>query len=335
MEFDYLFTMTFSEEGYGNAGMKVTNPDGFKVNNCQLANKTAFGILLQATTTAGNSGPTHIYGNSEGPMCGLRTERGTDNADQFIDNLYVQMSVLTGGPNGVTVGRTNNVDQYRHCIWLDHARNVTIDNSYYVTRNEDFTAVGGTINSNYCINIESTCRDVRYNKSRFDHTSTLQWVRDNQVRPSAQASARMMFDTHVVATNYTIGVGITGGSATVEANPYSYNREALQNEIITHPRAVEFAVVGTITGVSTNSATLGVNDSAVVGVATGTPWIMSSNPVVRRFLSWPVTPQTAVGTIVRGTIMVPVDTNRLWRFNAFNPTNWTSTWTLTPIGLEY
>lgn len=346
MQFDWLFTQTFSTEGTNGIGFKATNPDGLRINNCQIANKSAYGIVLQASGAAGNDGPTHIYGYTEGPMVFLKTERTDDaDADQFIDNLYVHMSGHAGGgPNEVPRGLAWMTNNFRHCIWLDAARNVTLDNSHYNTRNEDFSTIvsnytGGLItswiNTNYCIKIEPTCTNVRIGHSEYDHTSTSFWVKDEQLRPNSQPDSHMLFEKHVVGTNYVGNVGTSGAMTAQTVDAYPFNRQASQWELVRAPRAVELQVQGTITVVSTNSATLGVVDSGCLNVWTGTPYILSSNPGIRRWLSFPMTPNIKAGTVVRGTVMAPVSNDGKWMWQATNPTNWSSTWVLTPIGVVY
>jgi hypothetical protein len=160
--------------------------------------------------------------------------------------------------------------------------------------------------------------------SKYDHSSSLYWVRDDQLRPSRQPNSRLLFQKHNPSETYSFSVGTSGASSVQSTNAYLYHREGLLSEAVLEPKAVEFAVEVTLTGVSTNAG--------LVQIWAANPEIRTTHPNNRRWLQWSVTPDIAVGTILRGTIMAPVGTARTVEWQGYSPAGWTSTWLLRPIG---
>jgi hypothetical protein len=340
---DYIFTQGFVSE-YTNGlttngvGVLVLNPDGFKIANCQMGNKSAYGIRVLATTAAGNDGPTEIFGNSEGPMIPFSTDRDAGSTE-YLDNLVVQMSGFTTG-SGVTGGNlvrpameqlTNN---YRHFIELKYARNVKLKSSFYDTRNEDFSTVvsnatGGAItswiNTNYCVWIDETCRDVIIEPSLYGASSLNQNVWDAQLRPTQQPNSWILHQEHTPSETYYATSGISGGSSVVSQSAYSYFREGINAERYLKPKAIEL-------GVEAYVRTVGPITNGLVQMWAGNSYIRTNNSTMRRWLGWTATTNIIQGQTFRGQIMAPVDSDGNWEFQVFNPLGWETEWTIRPIG---
>lgn len=151
--------------------------EGALVDINQMAAKTHYGLVLERIQPNSESAETlfQCYGNLEGPAVGIRSRLAPSITDDtsFCSGLNITVSGFANVSTG-TGTLNNNTNIQRAVIWLSNTRNSAIYPGYFVSR--DYGSF-----TNPCVWFDSTCRNVNFvGNSRFSHTVSAHWVRDEQ-----------------------------------------------------------------------------------------------------------------------------------------------------------
>ena len=198
MSIDHFFSHGFAATTNApeTSALYAASPEGFEIGLATLQSLSPVGIMLEATGTnyQGSIGPTRMNIHSEGPARGFigRNQVGSAN---YLNNIELNyMGFHRGG------GHILDGDNYpRSAITLTNVQNLVLHpGSFAATRNR-----GSLIN--YCVLVDSSCRDIDYSRGVWQHTATEFQLLDLQPAPffGQGQFIQQMLNSHPAYTQIT------------------------------------------------------------------------------------------------------------------------------------